>query len=116
MKLIFLEIVPHSVQEWNKSRGHKEPRIFLQQDIVLYERVCLINDCIRHVNYNAGVKPPTLRSDVRYRKDKLSDSCRVSIGENPSICPFLKNNGTRPLGASCPLFFRNGQIRGLSPI
>ena len=44
--------------------------------------------------------------------------------ERPRICPFLKNNGARHIrglishiyGASSPLFFRNGQILGLSPI
>ena len=39
-----------------------------------------------------------------------------SIGESPSICPFLKKiMDTRPWRGRLPLFFRNGQIRGLSP-
>ena len=99
VKLIFLEIVPHSIQKWNKSGGNKEPKIFLQQDIVFYERICLINDyCIRQVNYNAGVKSPNLRTDLmRYRKDKLSDSCRISV----NYINYLDGIYPGPLLARC---------------
>ena len=37
------------------------------------------------------------------------------IGESPSICPFLKNNGDEAPKGRVPLFFRNIQIRELSP-
>ena len=38
------------------------------------------------------------------------------VGESPSICPFLKNNGDEVLKGSSrvPLFFRTEQIQGLS--
>ena len=35
------------------------------------------------------------------------------VGECPRISPFLKNNGP---GASVPLFLRNGELLGHSPI
>ena len=80
VSLIFLDIVPYSIQEWNKSRGHRDPNTFLHQDLKLNERICLVNDYIRHVNYSAVVKSPNLRSDLsRYRKDKVSESYIVSV-------------------------------------
>ena len=39
----------------------------------------------------------------------------LRIGESPSICPFLKNNGDEAPKGPSPIIFRNGQIRGLSP-
>ena len=39
----------------------------------------------------------------------------ICIGESPSICPFLKNNGDEAPKGPSPIIFRNGQIRGLSP-
>ena len=35
------------------------------------------------------------------------------MGESPRISPFLKDNGPR---ASTPLFLRNGELPGQSPI
>ena len=58
VSLIFLDSVPYSIQEWNKSRGHRDPNTFLHQDLKLYERICPVNDYIRHVNYSAGMKSP----------------------------------------------------------
>jgi hypothetical protein len=52
----------------------------------------------------------------------------LCIGECPSNSPFLKNNGALvslhflktmglgPFGASAPLFLRNGELLGHSPI
>ena len=40
----------------------------------------------------------------------VHDAADLRIGESPSICPFLKNNGP-DFGAEGSLFFRNGQIR-----
>ena len=37
----------------------------------------------------------------------------LRIGESPSICPFLKNNGDEAPKGPSPIIFRNGQIRGL---
>ena len=38
----------------------------------------------------------------------------LSIGESPSICPFLKNNGDEASKGPSSIIFRKGQIRGLS--
>ena len=96
--LIFLDIVPYSIKEWNKSRGHSDPDLFLQQDLELYERICLVNDYIRHVNYCAGVKSPNLKSDlIRYRKAKLNKGYRVSV----SFSYYLDGIHPGPLLACC---------------
>ena len=44
VKIIFLEIPPYSIREWNKAKGHPDPDSFLSQDLALYERLSLVND------------------------------------------------------------------------
>ena len=47
------------------------PESFHQNDVILTERIGILNDYIRHVNLEAGFNTPRLKSDlIRYRKRK----------------------------------------------
>lgn len=80
VSIVFLEIPPYSIQEWNKSRGHPDPKSFLSQDLILYERISLVNDYIKSVNQLTGVRSPRFNLDLRRtRQSRGSNHRRVSI-------------------------------------
>jgi len=80
VKIVFLEIPPYSIQEWNKSRGHLNPQECIQQDLILYERISILNEYIRCINSTAGVSSPRYKLDLlRYRKPKGETNQRVSL-------------------------------------
>ena len=80
VSVVFLEIPPYSIQEWNKSRGHRDPKSFLSQDLALYERLCSVNEHIKAVNDQKHFRSPRFNLDLRRtRKSKGDSHRRVSI-------------------------------------
>lgn len=99
VKIIFLEIPPYSIREWNKAKGHPDADSFLSQDLALYERLSLVNDYIKEVNSRINKKSPRFTLDLRRtRKSKKRNNYkRVSItfsGYKDGIHP-------KPLLARC---------------
>lgn len=80
--LVFLEIPPYSIKDWNNSKGHSNPQSFHSQDLALLERVFLVNEYIRSVNERDEKFPvtsPRFKLDLlRFRKSKGNKSHRVS--------------------------------------
>lgn len=75
VKIVFLEIPPYSIQTWNACKGHKNPYSFHSQDLVLSERISIVNEYIRSVNEYSGVTSPKFRLDLlRYRKANRENS------------------------------------------
>lgn len=82
VQLVFLEIPPYSIQAWNNSKGHRDPSVFLSQDLILYERIILVNEYIKEINFQRSVESPRFKLDLlRYRKSKNGDQ-RKSINYN----------------------------------
>lgn len=78
--LVFLEIPPYSIKEWNHSKGFHNPQLFHSQDLILLERVSLVNEYIRLVNENTFVTSPRFKLDLlRFRKAKGDKSHRASL-------------------------------------
>ena len=48
--IVFLEIPPYSIETWDKRRGHREPANFHSQDLLLCERILLVNEYIKKSN------------------------------------------------------------------
>ena len=99
MKIIFLEIPPYRIREWNKAKGHPDPDSFLSQDLALYERLSLVNDYIKELNSRISKKSPRFTLDLRRtrKSKKRSNYKRVSItfsGYKDGIYP-------KPLLARC---------------
>lgn len=67
----FLEIPYYSIVEWNRSKGHKHPENFGDQDKTLQEAIQNINENIRSINEENGVYSPRFNIDLaRIRKNK----------------------------------------------
>lgn len=80
VSIVFLEIPPYSLQVWNQSRGHRDPSSFRSQDLVLYERISLVNEYIKCINEQLGVVSPRFNLDLlRCRKAKGANQGRTSI-------------------------------------
>lgn len=80
VKLVFLEIPPYSIEEWNLSKGHRDPTSFHSQDLKLAERISLVNEYISYVNEKVSVKSPRFKADLlKFRKSKKGDVKRVSL-------------------------------------
>lgn len=71
VRIVFLEIPEYSIECYNRSRGHKDPKIFHSSDLVLTERISLVNEYIREINSCRGVRSPRFKFDLlNYRKAK----------------------------------------------
>lgn len=80
VSVVFLEIPPYSIQTWNQSKGHRDPSSFLSRDLILYERICIVNDYIKSVNEQVGAISPRFKLDLyRKRKGKGASHGRTSI-------------------------------------
>lgn len=98
VSIVFLEIPPYSLQAWNKSRGHRDPFSFQSQDLILHQRICLINDYIRGINHSKDVVSPRFNLDLhRYRKSSGSNQGRTSI----NFSNYKDGVHPKPLLARC---------------
>ena len=69
VKLVFLEIPPYSIVEWNRCKGHHSPLDFQEQDVSLSTRIILVNEVLRQINDSRNFTSPLFRLDLtRYRK------------------------------------------------
>ena len=74
VRLIFLEIPPYSIVEWNSFKNHPNPESFREQDKKLDTRLTAANSYINIVNDNAGVISLRFRCDIlKIRKDKKGE-------------------------------------------
>lgn len=62
--VVYLETPPYSIQAWNRSKGHSNCDVFLEQDLELTKRINIINDFIRQCNDRSGITVPKFRVDL----------------------------------------------------
>lgn len=87
VKLVFLEIPPYSIVQWNDYKGHWNPQGFTAQDTILAERVVRLNEYIHEVNSRASVTSLNFKVDLlKYRK----------AGREPIINRNLFKDGIHP--------------------
>lgn len=98
VSVVFLEIPPYSIQEWNKYQGHPNPKSFLSQDLILYERISIINDYIKSLNQAKCVRSPRFDQDLRrVRKSQGDSHKRTSL----NFSNYKDGIHTKPLLARC---------------
>lgn len=79
VSIVFLEIPPYSLEYYYKSKGHRDPTLFRSQDIILKERIALVNEYIKEVNQLTSVVSPRFKLDLmRFHKLNGEDHKRVS--------------------------------------
>ena len=49
-KVTFLETPVYSIKNWNESKGHKDPNIFVEQDENLSKQIYTLNGKVREIN------------------------------------------------------------------
>lgn len=70
-KIVFLEIPYYSIKEWNRSKGHKNPDIFQEQDHSLQLALTVVNEEIVKLNEQNRTSAPKFNLDLlRNRKNK----------------------------------------------
>ena len=80
VSIIFLEIPYYSLESYYSSKGHRDPTIFRSQDLVLKERIALVNEYIKEVNQFTSVISPRFNLDlIRFHKSKGDDHKRAKI-------------------------------------
>ena len=78
--MVFLEIPPYSIKQCNRNKGHRNPDSFHSQDLILLERISLVNEYIWFVNENNSVTSPRFKIDLLiFRKSKSKQTKRVNI-------------------------------------
>ena len=53
-KVTFLEIPVYSIKNWNESKGHKDPNVFVEQDENLSKQIYTLNGKVREINNSLG--------------------------------------------------------------
>ena len=56
-KVTFLETLVYS-KNWNESKGHKDPNVFVEQDENLSKQIYTLNSKVREINNSLGTHSP----------------------------------------------------------
>ncbi|MCG8033532.1 MAG: hypothetical protein JAZ03_15335 [Candidatus Thiodiazotropha taylori] len=79
VQIVFLEIPCYSIEQYNKHLKAPNPESFHDKDLILTERIGIINDYIRDVNRVSGFNTPRFKRDlIKYRKSE-GESQRKSL-------------------------------------
>lgn len=80
VKVVFLEIPVYSIVHYNKYLGVENSETFHNNDLILTERIAIINDYIRQINDFLGVTTPRFTRDlIHYRKASRTANQRKSF-------------------------------------
>ena len=63
-RVVFLEVPPYSIQNWNLIKGQRSSPEFVGQDKILRHRIALVNEYIGQVNFANSVSSPNFKSAV----------------------------------------------------
>lgn len=73
VKIVFLEIPYYSIEKYNRHLKVSNPESYHESDLILTERISILNDYIREVNEASGFNTPRFNRDlVKYRKRSRS--------------------------------------------
>lgn len=98
VSIVFLEIPPYCIREWNRLQGHPDPASFADQDTKLYERISIINEYIQGVNGLSHVESPHFNLYLkRGRKEKGSSHRKYSL----FFANYKDGIHSKPLLARC---------------
>ena len=64
-KVTFLETPVYSIKNWNESKGHKDPNVFVKQDENLSKQIYTLNGKVKEINNSLGTHSPDFSSDLR---------------------------------------------------
>ena len=71
VQIVFLGIPCYSIEHYNKHLHCPNPESFHENDLILTERIEILNDHIRDVNRESGFNTPRFKKDlIKYRKGK----------------------------------------------
>lgn len=71
VQIIFLEIPCYSIEEYNRYLKVADPESFHEKDLILIERIGIINDYIWDANKIPGFNTPRFKRDlIKYRKSE----------------------------------------------
>ena len=69
VQLVFLEIPCYSIVRYNRHLRYPNADSFLENEYILNERIGILNDHIREVNFDSGFSTPRFKKDLlKYRK------------------------------------------------
>ena len=71
VKVVFLEIPYYNIEKYKRHLKVVNPENYHESDLILTERISIINDYIREMNEASGFNIPRFNRDlVKYRKDQ----------------------------------------------
>lgn len=97
VSIVFLEIPPYCIRQWNSFQGHPHPEKFAAQDKILYERISIINEYIKAVNNISHVESPKFGLDVKRGRKEANSDRRYSL----CFAGYKDGIHTRPELARC---------------
>ncbi|KAK3085125.1 hypothetical protein FSP39_024764 [Pinctada imbricata] len=79
VKLTILEVPVYSIVEWNRSKGHKDPNSFSDQDVKLQSQVQELNNRIRNINDHLKSRSPRFTLDILRSKRNNKGKTKKSV-------------------------------------
>ena len=64
VRIVFLKVPYYSIQKYNKYLGNTNYAEFKEQDLVLTQRIDLVNDYIQEVNQYFGLLSVNFKKDL----------------------------------------------------
>lgn len=83
VKVVFLEVPVYSIVEYNKHLRVPNPDSFHDNDILLRDRIAVVNDVIRQVNSCSDVQTPRFKRDLLRSRKEAGGSERSSLSFSP---------------------------------
>ena len=94
-RVTFLETPIYSIEVWNRTKHHKSPETFVDQDHLLKEKVYALNGIVRELNTSVGSHSPQFTCDLS-RNPKVKTGGQRKAKSKPSHNFSLMKDGIHP--------------------
>ena len=79
VQIVFLEIPCYSIVKYNQHLRCPQAENFLDKDYILNERVGILNDFIRQVNWDSGFNTPRFKKDLQKYRKKAGGATKFTL-------------------------------------
>ena len=97
-KVTFLETPVYSIKNWNESKGHKDPNVFVKQDENLWKQINTLNGKVKEINNTFArffIRYESQRQVTVWKGQETEDKkilqLQTILRRHPSRQPAIKN-------------------------
>ena len=79
VQMVFLETPFYSILKYNQHLRCPQADNFLDKEYILNERVGILNDFIRQVNWDSGFNAPRFKKDLQKNRKKAGGAMKIAL-------------------------------------